>query len=385
MASNTSPQSGHSHFEADVAVIGGGLLGSAIAWGLARERQRVTILDEGDAAFRPSRGNAALVWVQGKGLGMPEYAAWTYRSSESWSRFAALLKEETGIDVGFQRPGGIDLCLSEAELAACADGLKRLHNQPHMVNYPHEILDRTAIEKMLPQIGPEVVGGSFCPLDGHCNVLRLLRALQASLARPGVTYLANHAVERIERQGGVFRLMTPHGICEAEKVVLAAGHANARLAPMVGLSVSVRPQRGQIIVTERVRPFLHYAMSGIGQTDDGSVLLGTSVEEAGWDDHVTTPVLAAIADRAVRKLPLLGALRVVRSWAALRVMTTDGFPIYDQSLSHPGAFSASCHSGVTLAANHALALAPMIAAGNLAADLHVFSARRFDVSQAIPA
>ena len=61
----------------DAAVVGGGLLGAAIAWGLARAGQRVAVLDEGDVALRASRGNFALVWVQSKGLGMPEYAAWT--------------------------------------------------------------------------------------------------------------------------------------------------------------------------------------------------------------------------------------------------------------------------------------------------------------------
>jgi hydrogen cyanide synthase HcnC len=66
--------------EHDVAVIGGGLVGSAIAWGLAASGKRVALLDEGDVAFRASRGNFALVWVQSKGLGMPEYARWTRAS-----------------------------------------------------------------------------------------------------------------------------------------------------------------------------------------------------------------------------------------------------------------------------------------------------------------
>ena len=70
---------------------------------------------------------------------------------------------------------------------------------------------------------------------------------------------------------------------------------------------------------------------------------------------------------------------VVRTWAALRVMTPDGFPVYDESLAAPGAFLATCHSGVTLAASHALALAPMLAAGSLSGQMRAFSARRFDV------
>jgi hydrogen cyanide synthase HcnC len=90
-----------------------------------------------------------------------------------------------------------------------------------------------------------------------------------------------------------------------------------------------------------------------------------------------------MAARAVRMFPLLGRLNVVRCWAALRVMPQDGFPIYDQSREHPGAFLATCHSGVTLAANHALVLPPLIDAGALAAEnLDAFSARRFDVSPA---
>jgi hydrogen cyanide synthase HcnC len=366
----------------DVAVVGGGLVGAAIGWGLARAGRRVAVLDEGDVAYRASRGNFALVWVQSKGLGMPEYAAWTRRSSDGWAGFAQALKEETGLDVAFQRPGGFHLCLSEAEFEARANTMKRLHNQPRMMQYPYEMMERGAVEKMLPQIGPEVVGGSYCPLDGHCNSLRLLRALHTGLKRHDADYLPNHIVETIEPRGGGFRLATQGGDVAAGKIVLAAGNGNARLGPMVGLDVPVRPQRGQIVVTERARPFLPYPVVTIRQTDEGSVMLGDSVEEAGWDDRVGSAVIATIANRATRMFPLLKGLNVVRSWAALRVMTADGFPIYQQSAICPGAFVATCHSGVTLAANHALAVAPMIAAGRLAADLDVFSARRFDVSKA---
>ena len=368
--------------EYDVAVIGGGLVGAAIGWGLARAGRRIAVLDEGDVAYRASRGNFALVWVQSKGLGMPEYAAWTRRSSDGWAGFAQTLKEETGLDVAFQRPGGFHLCLSEAEFEARANAMKRLHNQPRMMQYPYEMMERGAVEKMLPQIGPEVVGGSYCPLDGHCNSLRLLRALHTGLKRHDADYLPNHIVETIEPRGGGFRLATQGGDVAAGKIVLAAGNGNARLGPMVGLDVSVRPQRGQIVVTERARPFLPYPVVTIRQTDEGSVMLGDSVEEAGWDDRVGSAVIATIANRATRMFPLLKGLNVVRSWAALRVMTADGFPIYQQSATCPGAFVATCHSGVTLAANHALAVAPMIAEGRLAADLDVFSTRRFDVSKA---
>ncbi len=97
----------------DVAVVGGGLLGSAIAWGLGRIGKTVAILDEGDITKRASRANFALVWVQNKGLGMPAYAVWTVRASAAWGRLAAELKAQTGLDVCLQQNGGFHLTLGD--------------------------------------------------------------------------------------------------------------------------------------------------------------------------------------------------------------------------------------------------------------------------------
>lgn len=368
--------------EPDVAVIGGGLMGSAIAWGLARIGKRVCVLDEGDIAFRASRGNFALVWVQSKGLGMPRYSAWTMQSSNAWPGFAAMLKEQTGVDVCFQRPGGFNLSLSTREFETRTNLLHRLQSQPGMVRFEYEMLDAAAVRRALPDIGPEVVGASYSRFDGHCNSLRLFRTLHAGMQQFGVSYLPEHRVTHLEHKAGGFRLVTEAGEMRAGKVVLAAGIDNARLAPLVGLNVPVRPQRGQLIVTEKTAPFLHYPVQTVRQTDEGGLMLGDSQEEVGADPTVTTQVISVLADRAVRMFPKIADLNIVRTWAALRVMTQDGFPIYDQSASCPGAFSAACHSGVTLAAAHALLLAPHIAAGTLPAeDFDSFSARRFRVQE----
>ncbi len=369
--------------EFDFAVVGGGLVGMAIAWGLASLGRRVAVLDEGDTAYRASRGNFALVWVQSKGSGMSEYAVWTMQSAQMWPELAAALQAQTGLDVCFSKPGGFHLLLSDRELENRSTALERLHNQPGMSPFEYHMLDHAQVEKMLPQIGPDVIGASFCPLDGHVNSLRLLRALHVGFQRLGGHYLAGHAVERIEPRGGEFRLHAAGSAIAAGRVVLAAGLGNSRLAPMVGLDAPVRPQRGQIIVTEKVAPFLSYVVHTIRQADEGGVMISDSVEEAGYEISVGTEVLAVMAERAVRMFPLLGRLNVVRCWAALRVMPKDGFPIYDQSQLHPGAFLATCHSGVTLAANHALVLPSRIDAGAFPkAILEPFSTRRFDVPTA---
>jgi len=365
--------------EGDVVVIGGGVVGGAVALGLARSGARVIVLDEGDVAFRASRGNFALVWVQSKGLGMPEYALWTRRSAQDWHGLAEILKEEAGIDVVHSQPGGFVPCLSETELEKRMTAMRRLHNQPGLSDFPYEVLDRAETKRRLPDIGKDVVGALYSPLDGHVNSLKLFLALREASARHGVDYRPNHAVAAIEPRESSFRVRGPWGEIAANKVVLAAGLGNARLAPMVGLDAPVKPSKGQIIVTEKTTPFLHHPMGTIRQTDEGGVMIGDSQEDRGFDTIVGQPVISVMAERAVRTFPRLAGLNVVRTWSALRVMSPDGFPIYEQSQSHPGSFVVTCHSGVTLAANHVLTLAPAILAGVLPEAVASFSARRFHV------
>lgn len=365
-----------------VAVIGGGLVGSAIAYGLRAAGPGVVLLDEGDIAFRASRGNFGLIWVQGKGMGMSPYGSWTQLSARRWPELAATLRADVGIDPALAQPGGIHVCLTRAELDARVVMLERLLAQPGFERYEYELLDRAGLARWLPQVGPEVAGGTRCALDGHCNPLRLMQALQAGLQRSGGLYRANSAVSAIVPRAGGFDIATASGPVATERVVLAAGLGNAKLAPMVGLHAPVRPQKGQVIVLERVRPFLDLPLSTIRQTADGSVLIGDSQQEKGFEDTLGLGVLATMAERAVRVFPLLRDLRVNRTWAALRVMTPDSLPVYEQSAAHPGAFVATCHSGVTLAAAHAYAFAPAVAAGALPESFHPFSARRFDVPQA---
>lgn len=364
--------------EYDVAVVGGGLLGASIGWGLARLGRRVAMLDEGDVAQRASRANFALVWVQSKGLGLPAYVGWTMRAADQWGAFAQALADQTGIDVHHRRPGGFHLALSEDELERRRGMIERLRQQPGVVDTKVEVVDRARLLTMLPQIGPDVVGGTFCPYDGHVNSLRFLRALHTGLKLFGAAYRPGHAVSAIARRAGGFQLTTAQGEIRAGRVVLAAGNANMALAPMVGLIAPMAPTRGQILVTERAAPFLDHPLTTLRQTDEGTVMIGDSLEEATDDRVQNLGINVAMADRARRMFPLLGRLNVVRSWSGVRVMTRDGFPIYEESTSHPGAFLACCHSGVTLAPNHAFDIAAMIAAGALEAGVVApFSARRF--------
>jgi len=316
-------------------------------------------------------------------MGLPRYGVWTMTSAKGWPRLAALLHEETGVDVHLEQRGGLHALLSDEEVEARTRFMNTLLAQPGMAQYDWKMLDRAEVADLVPGIGPDVRGATWTPVDGIANPLKLLRALHMSFAQRVVDYLPQRPAQNIRQRDGVFDIATPGGTVRAHKVVLASGLSNKQLGEQVGLDVPVRPQRGQIVVLERTRRMLETPLSTLRQTDEGTWLIGDSQEEAGYVDNlVGLPILGTLADRAVRTLPALRDVRVVRSWAALRVMSKDGFPIYQQSETCPGAFVATCHSGVTLAAAHALNLAPMIAAGSLADDMAPFSTRRFHVQAA---
>lgn len=164
--------------------------------------------------------------------------------------------------------------------------------------------------------------------------------------------------------------------------MIAAGLGTSSLAAQVGLHVPLRPERGQLLVTERLEPILPLPTMGVRQTAEGTVMIGVTNEATGLDASTTTSAAARMSLDAVRTFPALAQATLVRQWAGLRILTPDGFPIYAESPTHPGAFVAICHSGVTLAAVHAGELADAVIAGRLPAAMDVFHHRRFDVPQA---
>jgi glycine/D-amino acid oxidase-like deaminating enzyme len=369
--------------EQDVIVVGAGMVGSAIALGLAERGLRVLALDGGDGDFRAAQANFGLVWLQGKGFDMPPYQALTRRSVRLWDGFARRLVDASGIDLQHEQNGGLAFCLGEAEFEARELRLRRLHNQ--LGDEPDfEMLDRPALERLLPgvRLGPAVTGASFGRLDGHANPLRLLAAMHRALVRHGGRLLAGHPVTRLAPDGAGFEVAAGGARFRTEKVVIAAGIGSGLLARQVGLEVPVRPQRGQLLVTERFAPVLPYPASGIRQTREGSIMVGVTQEEVGPDVRTTVAAGSAMSRRALQVMPALAGATLVRHWAGLRVMTPDSYPVYAQSAAHPGAFVTLCHSGVTLAAIHADEIAGAIAAGALPQALAPFHPGRFDVPNA---
>lgn len=361
----------------DAIVVGGGLVGTAIAYGLAKQRLTTVLLDEGDVAHRASRGNFGLVWVQSKGLGAPHYQRWTRESAASWPALATELAT-AGFDVGLHQPGGIHICLSPEELDARSAYMARLQREAGNFGVEYRMLDAAEIRDYLPGLGPTVAGGSLSPYDGHASPLHLLRALHSQFTALGGLYVPGATVTDTRAAPHDFTAIVGGTTYNAPRMVLASGLGNAALAPLFGLSAPVSPERGEILVTERTRAVLPMPTTSLRQTDEGSVMIGDSKEDAGYDSLQQSPaIMRTMAQRAVLTFPWIAELNIVRAWSALRIMSPDGLPIYDQSSRFPGAFVANCHSGVTLAGAHANILAPMIASGALSAQLAPFTAERF--------
>ena len=171
---------------------------------------------------------------------------------------------------------------------------------------------------MLPDIGPEVVGGSYCPLDGHVNSLALFRALHTRAQRRGVTYLPSQRVENITPRG---RRVPAHDGARRDprrpRSCWRPGNANMPAGPDGrARSADEAEQAARSSSPRRLRPFLNHPVVTMRQTDEGTVMIGDSKEESVDPSGLTIGVSATEAERAVRMFPLLANVNVVRTWSA---------------------------------------------------------------------
>jgi glycine/D-amino acid oxidase-like deaminating enzyme len=358
--------------ETRFAVIGGGIVGASVAYGLARAGEDVVLLDEGDRAFRASNGNFGLVWVQAKGGQLSAYAPWALCARHAWTDFHGELLDETGVDVEAELNGGFFICMTEAELEERGRLLGRLSQ--FIPDFDYEIMPLSRAAAMLPGLS-NVGGATWSRLDGAVNPMKLLRALQRGARKQGGILKTDARIVRLSRAGSGWLLETERESIFAEKIVFAAGLGNVGLCAQIGVDLPVKPMRGQILVTERHPRMLDYPTELVRQTREGTLMIGGSWEDVGYDTGTTLDVVGRIARNGVAAFPFLKHVRLVRSWGALRILSPDMAPVYDELA--PGAFLVTCHSGVSLAAIHAGPIADWIRAGTLKREAAAFSLVRF--------
>lgn len=368
----------------DVCVIGGGYMGAAIALGLIQEGAKVLMVDKVSQIHKASRGNFGLVWSQSKGGGNRPYARLSERAVREFADFTKIIEQESGIDVELRLGAGLIVCLGDQEFTARTAAIEKMHREAeaHGEKHPSKLLDRKEVQELVgkAKLGEEVTGGSFSSIDGDVNPLLLLKAMRKVFINKGGSFVQDCSVNTIARQGDSYELDTSTGKIEAGKVVMAAGLGNIELFAKLGKDLPLVPQKGQLLVTERVKPFLSFPFSGIRQTGCGSVMIGYTQENTGFDVNTSVPEAAGLAQRAVKIFPALRHTRVVRSWASLRVLTKDGLPIYDEVEGYPGCYVLGTHSCITLASLHSSIFAPWILGAQRPTELESFNLERFNTN-----
>jgi glycine/D-amino acid oxidase-like deaminating enzyme len=365
----------------DICMIGGGFMGAAVALGLVKTGVRVLMVDKISTIYKASKANFGLVWSQSKGLGNRAYSRLSVNATLAFKAFAGRLEQESGIDTELRLGAGLVLTIGETELIARKKFIQQMHHDAQQSNetHPSRMVDRNEIQELVGKtpLGENISGGSLSDIDGDVNPLLLLRAMRKVFCGRGGHFLQGCSVTAIERNRGTYVLDTTQGTVKVPRIVLAAGLGNIELAAMMGETVPLTPEKGQLLVTERVAPFLPFPMSGIRQTGNGSVIIGYTNEDTGFEVDTTASGATRLSRRALQIFPGLGHVRVIRSWGGLRVLTADGAPIYDEI--EENAYLLATHSAVTLASVHASQLPDWILGGRRPDEIQPFNLERFHV------
>jgi len=370
---------------ADVIVVGGGLSGAAVALGLEREGAgKVLLFDQHLKSQRLSRGNFGLTWFMCKGNGNPSYARWARMACIEWPEFAQKLEADTGYNVELEWTGGAVHAVGDQAFEAHSSSIKEIRKtcESAGIDYPVEMLDRKQFSELIPEmtLGEEVSGAMYTSEQGHINPLKLLAALRCAFQKLGGVFHGNQTVTSlIPQPGGTVIVKTSSGDYEANKVVLAAGHGSRRLLAPLGTQLNIYPQGGQIMVSQRCKRKLHVPVLSVRQTPDGTYLIGLSTDDVSLDARVTTQSMKRQAAEAIQLFPELAKVNWVRAWSAIRVMTPDGAPIYNQVPDHENITVMALHSAVSLAPLAVSKVAPWIIGSHPHELISKFNNGRFNV------
>ncbi len=353
-------------------VVGGGIIGTSVAYFLAREGLEVFLLERSRLGDGASGACEGLLLVQSKKPGL--HLLMALRSIAMYPQ----LIEDIGVDVEWERRGALFVATEAADL----EGLVELARQQQAAGIEAVILDREEVLRAEPALGSCVCGGCLTVDDAQLNPFKVIYGLAQALVRMGGRVWVGCEVEGVrvcgDRVTGVY---TSRGVLGADLVVNAAGVAAAGLVRRLGITLPIRPRRGQVMVTEAVAPLirrpvveaayarLKFSRGAEGtprvslvleQTRRGNLLLGSTREFVGCDRRSTHQGASAIARRATLILPSLSRASIIRIYAGLRPHTPDGLPIIDW-VGPQGLVVAAGHEG------DGVTLAPLT--GRLVADL----------------
>jgi len=350
--------------ERDIVILGGGISGAAVAYGLLARGCKVTMIDAPTPTNKASRANVGLLWCQSKFLHLPDYARWGFHSCQIFPELTEELEKVSGVKIPVNYQGGLIACLGDKEYEDRGKYIDNLRET--LGSYPGGMISRGELEAKLPGVkfGSEVSGAAWCEDDGLIEPLALLHAFRVAFTRLGGE-LINAQIHDVQPKDGGYRIVTDGGNLGCGKVVLAAGLANRRLARFAIQDLPVTADKAQVLLVERMPFVMPSPVLGLTQTFGGTTIIGFRHESVGHDTGIVPEGVATEGQWAMRVWPEIGKKRLIRAWTGLRIMPKDKQAIYSRLPNHPNATLINTHSAVTFAAVHTRYLPEFILGGEL--------------------
>lgn len=369
---------------AEAVVIGGGVIGLAVARSLAlRGVRRVTLVERGRLGAEASYAAGGMLAPQAEADRADAFFDLACASRDLYPAFAAALLEETGTDVELERTGTLYLAFTDEDE-------KEIGHRYHWQTKAGLAVERLGAEearRLEPCVSPAVRAALRFPLDVQVENRRLIAALSLSVEKRGVRLLTETFVESLAIDGGRVRgVETSRGPIHAPAVVVAAGAWTSFLNPpdKSAPRLNIEPVRGQMLCFESVPPLSRHVIYSprgyIVPRRDGRLLAGSTTERAGIEKRVTGVGRHAIKTHALEIAPRVGELPLVDSWAGLRPRAEDDWPVMGESGEVRGLFYATAHyrNGILLAPLTAELLAEQVTTGRAPVD-NAFSPDRFNL------
>lgn len=378
--------------QADVLVIGGGVLGSCMAYYLSQAGQDVLVVDRDDLNLQASGANAGSLHVQllsfdfgAKAQEGGGPAAATLPLGPLSVRLWQDIQKDCGEDLEIKVTGGLMVADSEAGMRflEAKVRLERSHGiEAHM-------LDAAQLQRLSPALSPTLLGAELCPMEGKINPLRATYAVAARAEQRGARFVRGcnvTAIERLPGNSAGFVVHTSRGLIRAGRVVNASGAWSSTVGNMLDVRIPVRGAPLQMIVTEPAPPLVDHLIAhadrhlSLKQAATGGLIIG-----GGWTAafHEGMRLNRAVRESiegslwvARQVLPAVTGLHVVRCWAGMNV-NIDGAPILGDVPDVPGFYNAVTSNGYTLAPIAARLVTDLIVHGRTDVDLTPFRIDRF--------
>lgn len=363
-----------------VLIVGGGVIGCALAHYLTKGGAQVTLIERQRLAQEASWATAGIITAPLATIIPIARARLEMRSAELFRGLIEELQADTGIGVEYNPTGEFLVALSDAEAEAQHEAIPWQRNLGLTVEW----LDGDEVRRREPALGPNVRGGTWLSTVASLRGHRLTLALARAARLRGATIVEETPVDGLLAEGQrVVGVRTRAGEFRADATVIAAGAWSALLGDTLGIAVPTEPIRGQMLALADPDPPLRAIIAGGGgyllPRADGTIAVAATVDAPGFDTRVTPEGLAWLANLIRTVAPALSGARVVETWAGLRPASPDGAPIIGRAPGYEGLWLATGHhrNGILWAPITGDLLSEAILTGEIDPELAPYDPARF--------